>query len=70
MTAFRVGIDSYCLHPLKLPPGELLAWVAERGGEGVQFSEVHLPSGRSMDEVFLRELAADAREREMYLEWG
>jgi len=70
MTAFRVGIDSYCLHPLKLPPGELLAWVAERGGEGVQFSEVHLPVGRAMDEVFLRELAADAQERGMYLEWG
>ncbi len=70
MARFRVGIDSYCLHPLKLPPGDLLGWVAARGGEGVQFSEVHLPPGRAMDEVFLRELAADAAQRGMYLEWG
>lgn len=70
MTAFRVGIDSYSLHPLKLSPGELIAWVAARGGEGVQFSEVHLPAGQALDEVFLHELAADARERGMYLEWG
>ncbi len=70
MAQFRVGIDSYCLYPLKLPAGELLAWVAERGGEGVQFSEVHVPPGRALDDGFLRELGADARDRGMYVEWG
>jgi len=70
MAPFRVGIDSYCLNPLRLDPFALLEWVAERGGEGVQFSEIHLPSGREADDVFLQELADAAYGRGMYLEWG
>jgi sugar phosphate isomerase/epimerase len=70
MTSFRVGIDSYSLNPLRLDPFVLLEWVAERGGEGVQFSEVHLPAGREVDEAFLQELADAARARGMYVEWG
>lgn len=47
-----------------------MEWVAESGGEGAQFSEVHMPPARALDEGFLRELAADAQDRGMYLEWG
>ena len=70
MAPFRVGIDSYCLNPLGMDPFTMLEWVAEAGGEGVQFSEVHLPPGRARDEGFLRELAQAARNAGMYLEWG
>ena len=70
MAPFRVGIDSYCLNPLRLDPFTILEWVAERGGEGVQFSEIHLPAGQEVDEVFLKELADAARVAGMYLEWG
>jgi sugar phosphate isomerase/epimerase len=70
MAQFRVGIDSYCLNPLRLDPFTLLDWVARAGGEGVQFSEVHLPPNRDADEGFLAELAQDVRRRGMYLEWG
>ncbi|MFH1766212.1 MAG: sugar phosphate isomerase/epimerase [Gemmatimonadota bacterium] len=70
MAPFRVGIDSYCLNPLRMDPFSLLEWVAESGGEGVQFSEIHLPQDRTADEGFLRELAQVARTRGLYLEWG
>lgn len=70
MTRFRVGIDSYCLSPLRMDPFEVLEWVSDAGGEGVQFSEVHLPPGRSVDALFLRDLRAAAASAGMYLEWG
>ncbi len=70
MASFRVGIDSYCLNPLRLDPFALLAWVAAQGGEGVQFSEIHLPPGREADASFLQELADAAGAQELYLEWG
>jgi len=70
MALFRVGVDSYCLNPLRLDPLSLLEWVADRGGEGVQFSEVHPPPGRIMDGTFLQELADTAIGKGMYLEWG
>jgi len=70
MAPFRVGIDSYCLNPRKMDPFRVLEWVEAAGGDGVQFSEIHLPPGREADEGFLKELARDAGERGMYLEWG
>lgn len=70
MAQLRVGIDSYCLNPLRMDPLAILEWVEERGGEGVQFSEVHLPPGREMDGGILKELAGAARNAGMYLEWG
>jgi sugar phosphate isomerase/epimerase len=70
MAAFRVGIDSYCLHPLALPPSDVLEWAKRHGGEGVQFSEVNLPVGRTPDAEFLSDLRAEAQERGLYLEWG
>jgi sugar phosphate isomerase/epimerase len=70
MNPFRVGIDSYCLHPLRLSPLEMLEWVADRGGEGVQFSEGLLAADNDTDEGFLRELGETARSNGMYLEWG
>ena len=70
MADFRVGIDSYCLNPLRMDPFSMLEWVAEAGGEGVQFSEVHLPPGRARDEGFLGKLAQAAEEAGLYLEWG
>ena len=70
MKRFRVGIDSYCLNPLTFTPDAILSWVSKRDGEGVQFSEVHLPPGRDADDGFLRELAATAHSKDLYLEWG
>jgi len=70
MAPFRVGIDSYCLSPLRMDPFAVLEWVHAAGGEGVQFSEVHPGPERPVDPGMLREMAAAAREREMYLEWG
>jgi sugar phosphate isomerase/epimerase len=70
MAEFRVGIDSYCLNPRKMDPFRILEWVETAGGEGVQFSEIHLPPGRQADQGFLEELARDATGRGMYLEWG
>jgi len=66
----RVGIDSYCLNPLKLDPVSILRWVSDRGGEGVQFSEVHPRDGRPVDEGLLREISSAASASDMYLEWG
>lgn len=70
MKPFRVGIDSYSLSPLDLTPFEVLDWVVEHGGEGVQFSEVNLKNGQLPDRAFLEDLARYARERNLYLEWG
>ncbi|MGD2124079.1 MAG: TIM barrel protein [Gemmatimonadota bacterium] len=70
MLPFRIGIDSYCLNPLRWGPFAILEKVAKWGGEGVQFSEVHLPPGRSVDRGLLEELAEEARGKDMYLEWG
>ena len=70
MTPFKVGIDSYCLNSLQWDPLTILEWVAEQGGDGVQFSEVHLPHGREADTPFLIDLAAAARDLDLYLEWG
>ncbi len=68
--SFRVGIDSYSLHPLRLTPFELMDWVKANGGDGVQFSEVNLPPGRRMDRAFLRDVSQYAGEMRLYLEWG
>ena len=70
MASFRVGIDSYCLTPLRMDPFAVLEWVHAAGGEGVQFSEVHPRPDRPVDEGLLRELAGAAGDRKMYLEWG
>ena len=70
LMSFRVGIDSYCLNPLKLPPDAMLNWVSERGGQGVQFSEIHISTGQTADDGLLREIAAAAKAADLYLEWG
>jgi sugar phosphate isomerase/epimerase len=70
MKDFRVGIDSYSITPLKPTPFEVMDWVKAHGGEGVQFSEVHLKEGQSLDEPYLKDLAHYAKERGLYLEWG
>ena len=70
MTAFKVGIDSYCLSPLRLDPFAVLDWVAGQNGDGVQFSEVHWPTGWVNDTKVLQDLAAAAAGRGLYLEWG
>ncbi len=67
---FRVGVDSYSLSPLRLSPFQVLDWVKANGGEGVQFSEIHLPPKQRLDRRFLEDLAAYAREKNLYLEWG
>ena len=49
MKSFRAGIDSYSLGPSKRTPFQVLDWVKKNGGEGVQFSEVHLEEGPDLD---------------------
>ncbi|UCD74141.1 MAG: sugar phosphate isomerase/epimerase [Phycisphaerales bacterium] len=70
MSPLRVGIDSYSLSPLKLPPLEVLEWAAAHDADGVQFSEVNLPEGQRLDDATLKELARRAGELGLYLEWG
>ncbi|UCG85804.1 MAG: sugar phosphate isomerase/epimerase [Gemmatimonadota bacterium] len=70
MTTFRVGIDSYCLNPRRMDPFAVLDWVAGHGGQGVQFSEVHLSEGQVLDAQLLEDLASAASELGLYLEWG
>jgi sugar phosphate isomerase/epimerase len=67
---FAVGIDSYSLKPLGLSPFACLDWAKANGAAGVQFSEVNVPAGRSLDEGFLKELSKHAAENGLYLEWG
>jgi len=67
---FAIGIDSYCLSPLAMSPFEVLDWTHRNGGRGVQFSEVHLKPGCELDEGLCREIAAHARNLDLYLEWG
>jgi sugar phosphate isomerase/epimerase len=67
---FKVGVDSYSLKPLGFTPFEVLDWVKKNGGDGVQFSEVNIPSGRALDRRFLVDLAQYAAEKRLYLEWG
>lgn len=70
MRTFRVGLDSYSLNPLHLSAFDLLDWAAAHGAQGVQFSECNLPAGYALDRIFLKELSARAREKQLYLEWG
>jgi sugar phosphate isomerase/epimerase len=71
MKSFRVGIDSYSIAPLELSPFETLEWTKKQGGEGVQFSEVHLKEGQRLEDIgFLKDLARSAKDQELYLEWG
>ena len=70
MRNFRVGIDSYSLSPLEFSPFEVLDWVAKHGGDGVQFTELHLGAGGTLDDGFLQDLARRAREQGLYLEWA
>jgi len=65
--SFKVGVDSYSLHPLELTPFELLDWALINDAQGVQFSET---PAEADDPGFLRELAAYARQTGLYLEWG
>ena len=70
MRSFRIGIDSYSLSPLELSPFDVLDWVAAHGGEGVQFTELHLDNGGTLDDGFLCDLARRAREQGLYIEWA
>ncbi len=70
MKKLRVGVDSYSLRPLDLTPFELLEWAVLNGADGVQFSEVRMPPGASIDKTLLQELRSFAAENRLYLEWG
>lgn len=67
---FRVGMDSYGLHPLGLDPLQTLRWAKDHGAEGVQFSSLESRFQTIADRAYLRDLAAFARENGLYLEWG
>lgn len=70
MKTLRIGIDSYGLAPLRLPPLELLEWAKNSGAEGVQFSGLGLEESQKIDEAYLKDLAQYASSQNLYLEWG
>ncbi|MBM3296745.1 MAG: sugar phosphate isomerase/epimerase, partial [Candidatus Aminicenantes bacterium] len=70
MSGFRVGIDSYCLQPLGLSHFQVLEWAARNGARGVQFSEGWPEERGDPDPSLLDDLAAQARDMRLYLEWG
>jgi len=65
-----VGIDNYCLHPLKLSPLEVLKWAEDNGAKGVQFSGLNPEVADKVDAAYLRDLAGYAADEGLYLEWG
>lgn len=70
MKELSIGIDNYCLFPLKLSPLETLEWAKAKGAEGVQFSGLNPEDEHKVDDVYLKDLAAHAEENDLYLEWG
>jgi len=70
MRKLRVGVDSYSLKPLDLSPFEALEWAVMNGADGVQFSEINIPPGTSLDKAFLQEFRSFAAENRLYIEWG
>jgi sugar phosphate isomerase/epimerase len=66
----KVGIDNYGLSPLELCPLETLIWAQENGAQGVQFSGLTAREREPVDASYLKEMAAFASERGLYLEWG
>jgi len=67
---FRIGLDSYGLHPLQLDPMQLMQWAQDHGAEGVHFSGLEPRDQARVDTAYLQDLAAFAKENRMYLEWG
>ncbi len=70
MRQFRVGIDNYGLHPLRLDPMQTIRWAHDRGADGIHFSGLDPSHQDTLEKSYLRELAAFASENGMYLEWG
>lgn len=70
MREFRVGIDSYGLHPLHLSPFQMMDWAKSHGAEGVHFSEGGGCDPQCEDNGFLREISQYAKDNHLYLEWG
>jgi len=65
-----VGIDNYGLYPLGLNPRQTLEWAKNHGAQGVQFSGLESGCRAIADKAYLRDLAAFAKENDLYLEWG
>jgi sugar phosphate isomerase/epimerase len=70
MKKFKVGIDSYSVRPLQLAPFEVLDWAKNNNADGVHFTELNLKEGQVVDKSFLKDLAQNASEQNLYLEWG
>lgn len=70
MKTLRIGVDSYGLIPLHLPPLELLKWAKDNGAEGVQFSGLSPEESHVIDKAYLKDLVQYASSQNLYLEWG
>jgi sugar phosphate isomerase/epimerase len=66
----RIGLDNYGLYPLGLTPIATVEWAAAHGADGVAFSGLQPEQRVAVDRAALADLAACARERGLYLEWG
>jgi sugar phosphate isomerase/epimerase len=65
-----VGLDNYGLFPLRLTPLGTLEWAVAHGADGVAFSGLAPEDDAAIDDPALDAIAAFARERDLYLEWG
>ncbi len=70
MNRFRIGIDNYGLHPLKMTPLEILKWAKDHGAEGVAFSGLFPEERKIVDRAYLKDIKQYAAENDLYLEWG
>jgi sugar phosphate isomerase/epimerase len=70
MKRMLVGIDSYCLHPMRLAPLKVLKWAKDHGAEGVQFSGLNPEDSEKIDEAYLKDCSSYARQNGLYIEWG
>ena len=70
MKSLRAGLDSYSVGPLRLGPLALLDWAKAHGADGVQFSDLYLEPGQTLDAGLLAEVGQHAAQRGLYIEWG
>jgi 3-oxoisoapionate decarboxylase len=70
MKTHRIGVDNYGLLPLELSPLDTLRWAEAHDAQGVAFSGLPPLEQEALDRASLQDIAAFARDRGLYLEWG
>ncbi|TBL79076.1 sugar phosphate isomerase/epimerase family protein [Paenibacillus thalictri] len=65
----RIGLDEWSVHHMDTPAYDKLDLVERHGLEGIQFADA-LSLSKTLDHGELREIAAEAKRRGLYLEMG